>query len=162
MPSASLRPRAVVGLGANLGDRLEALRTAARALGEMAPVESASRVYETAPVGPAQPDFLNAAVLVRWGGSPEALLDGLLAIERRLGRERREKWGPRTIDLDVLWIEGLSYASERLVVPHPLLRERAFAVIPLLDVVPGAVDPETGEAYAVPPGSVRLTNETIV
>ena len=84
--------------------------------------------------------------------SPLALLDALLAIERDLGRTREDdtiRWGPRTIDLDVLWIDGVSVDDPRLLVPHPRMHERAFALVPLLDVAPGARDPRTGEPYAV-------------
>jgi 2-amino-4-hydroxy-6-hydroxymethyldihydropteridine diphosphokinase len=100
-------------------------------------------------------------VLVSYEGSPESLLDSLLAIERGLGRVRKERWGARTIDLDILWIDGLSYVSERLVVPHPHLRERAFAVIPMLEAAPGAIDPQTGLPFVVPAGEVRLTTDTL-
>lgn len=98
-----------------------------------------SRVYETAPVGgPAQPDYLNAAVRIDWAGEPLDLLDRLQAIEQELGRVRTVANGPRTIDLDVLWIEGLTLDHPRLVVPHPRLHERPFALAPLLDVLPDA------------------------
>ena len=153
---------AVVGFGANLGDRLAAMRAALTALAAVARVERTSHVYETAPVGPPQPPYLNAAVLVAWEGSPEALLDALLAIEAALGRVRgAERFGPRTLDLDVLWIEGLAVDGERLVVPHPRLRERAFAVVPLLEVAPDARDPRTGERYVAPAGDVRRTDEAL-
>jgi 2-amino-4-hydroxy-6-hydroxymethyldihydropteridine diphosphokinase len=150
------RLRAVVGFGANLGDRLATMRAALRGLASVAVVEATSRVYETPPVGPPQPDYLNAAARVTFTGSAEALLDALLAIEAKLGRVRRDKWGPRTIDLDVLWIEGMTIATERLTVPHPRLRERAFALAPLLEVAPGARDPASGEAYVVPSGELRV------
>jgi 2-amino-4-hydroxy-6-hydroxymethyldihydropteridine diphosphokinase len=154
--------RAVVGLGANLGDRMATMRAAARHLSHVARVEKLSRVYATAPVGgPSQPDFLNAAALVRCTGEPLALLDGLLAIEARLGRVRVERWGPRTIDLDLLWIDGLAIETPRLVVPHPRLCERAFALVPLLEIVPDARDPRTGEPYSTPPGDVRDTGDTL-
>ncbi len=143
--------RAVVGLGANLGDRLATMRAALGALGRIARVRATSRVYASAPVGPPQPDYLNAAALVEWDGEPEALLDGLLGIEAVLGRLRRERWGPRTIDLDVLWIEGRAVRTERLVVPHPHLEERPFALAPLLDVAPDAEEPSSGRRYAAPP-----------
>jgi len=149
--------RAVVGLGANIGDRLATLRSAIGELSRVARVERTSRVYASAPVGgPPQPEFLNAAVLVTYRGSPADLLDALLDIERRLGRVRLERWGPRTIDLDVLWIDGVAVETERLVVPHPRLRQRAFALVPMLDVAPDACDPRTGERYVPPPGDVRL------
>jgi 2-amino-4-hydroxy-6-hydroxymethyldihydropteridine diphosphokinase len=154
--------RAVVGIGANLGDRLATMREAARRIDGAAPVRARSRVYETAPVGgPAQPPFLNAAVLVTFAGDPIALLDGLLAIEASLGRVRRERWGPRVIDLDVLWIEGLTVDLPRLAVPHPRLRERAFAVRPLLDVAPDARDPRSATPYEIPPGDVHDTGEAL-
>ncbi len=139
--------RAAIGLGSNLGDRLEHLRNAVRAMRKIGKVIKLSRVYETAPIGPPQPTFLNAAVLLDYDGAPEDLLDALLGIERMLGRERREKWGPRTIDLDVLWIDGIALETERLVVPHPQLSVRGFALRPLSDIAPDAVDPESGNVY---------------
>jgi 2-amino-4-hydroxy-6-hydroxymethyldihydropteridine diphosphokinase len=154
--------RAVVGVGANLGDRLATLRMAATELTRIARVEKTSRVYATAPVGgPPQPEFLNAAAAVVYEGAPLDLLDALLAIEARLGRVRGERWGPRTVDLDLLWIEGVAIDTPRLVVPHPRLHERAFALVPLLEVAPGARDPRTGIAYEPPAGSIRDTGETL-
>jgi 2-amino-4-hydroxy-6-hydroxymethyldihydropteridine diphosphokinase len=143
--------RAVVGFGSNLGDRLATMREAVRRLEQVAVVEATSHVYETAPVGPPQPDYLNAAALVTWNGTPSALMETLLSIEADLGRARTpgERNAPRTIDLDVLWIEGLRVESPQLVVPHPRLTERAFALVPMLEVVPGATDPTTGRAYVV-------------
>jgi 2-amino-4-hydroxy-6-hydroxymethyldihydropteridine diphosphokinase len=161
----------VVGLGSNLGDRLGALREAAREIGSLARIERGSHVYETAPVlrpaaanetaSPPQPPYLNAAALVRVESDPLDWLDQLLAIERRLGRVRRERWGPRTIDLDILWIDRVAFMSERLVVPHPLLTERAFALAPLLEACPGARDPRTGAPYIVPPGDIRRTEDLL-
>ncbi len=151
--------RAVVGLGSNLGDRLATMRAALRELAAVARVEATSRVYATAPVGPPQPEYLNAAALVTWDGTARELLEALLAIEKKLGRTRGEKWGPRTIDLDVLWIEGTAVDEPGLVVPHPHLKERAFALAPMLEVAPDARDPATGEAYVVPGGEVRVVEE---
>jgi 2-amino-4-hydroxy-6-hydroxymethyldihydropteridine diphosphokinase len=154
--------RAVVGFGANVGDRLSTMRAALGALSLATHVEKTSRVYATAPVGELrQPEFLNAAVLVRHRGDPGQLLDVLLAIEIGLGRVRREKWGPRTIDLDLLWVEGVSLETPRLALPHPHLKERAFAIIPLLELLPDAVDPRTGEPYVIPPGDVRATADVL-
>jgi 2-amino-4-hydroxy-6-hydroxymethyldihydropteridine diphosphokinase len=154
--------RAVIGFGANVGERLVTMRAAARALSRVARVDKTSHVYATAPVGgPPQPQYLNAAALVRYEGGPEDLLDALLAIEAELGRVRREKDGPRTIDLDVLWIEGIALDSARLVVPHPRLHERAFALAPLLELVPDAREPRTGVRYVAPPGDVRDTGEAL-
>ncbi len=153
--------RAVIGFGANLGDRLAALRAALAELGRMARVERTSHVYATAPVGPPQPEYLNAAALVTWEGTAEGLLEALLGIEAALGRVRGERFGPRTLDLDVLWIEDVAQATERLVVPHPRLKERAFALVPLLEVAPDATDPRTGEAYVAPEGDVVRTDDVL-
>jgi 2-amino-4-hydroxy-6-hydroxymethyldihydropteridine diphosphokinase len=148
---------AVVGLGSNVGDRLATLRRAVRALERRMEIVARSRVYETEPVGPPQPDYLNAAVRVHFGGEPLALLDVLSGIEAALGRDRASevRWGPRTLDLDVLWIAGRRVDEERLVVPHPRLAERAFALRPLLDVAPDATD-GTGTRYLLPPDAERL------
>jgi 2-amino-4-hydroxy-6-hydroxymethyldihydropteridine diphosphokinase len=153
--------RAVVGFGANLGDRLATMRAALRALEGVARVEETSRVYVTAPVGPPQPEYLNAAARVAFDGDVEQLLDALLAIEASLGRVRDARFGPRTIDLDVLWAEGVAIDTSRLVVPHPRLHERAFALAPLLEVAPGARDPRTGAPYVVPAGEVRVTDDVL-
>jgi 2-amino-4-hydroxy-6-hydroxymethyldihydropteridine diphosphokinase len=132
---------AVIGIGSNVGDRAETIARALEAIGRIAIVDAVSRVRETPPVGgPPQGEFLNAAALVRFDGAPLALLDELQRIERELGRVRVERWGPRTIDLDVLWIDGLEIDGERLVVPHPRLHERPFAYEPLLEVAPHALD----------------------
>lgn len=130
----------MIALGANLGDRLATLREAVRRIATFAPVLARSRVYETKPVGGPPPDYLNAAVLVAWNGAPIALLDRLQAIEAELGRVRSVPNAPRTIDLDILWMDedgrALAVDEPRLVVPHPRLAERAFALRPLLDVAP--------------------------
>lgn len=91
--------------------------------------------------------FLNAALALETSLSPLALLDALLDVERRLGRVRRERWGPRSIDLDILWTDTGTFDSPRLTVPHPELRRRAFALRPLLDVAPDATDPRDGTTY---------------
>jgi 2-amino-4-hydroxy-6-hydroxymethyldihydropteridine diphosphokinase len=139
------------------------MREAVTRIRRVAVVRARSRVYETAPVGKTdQPSFLNAAIAVEWTRSPIALLDALLAIEKELGRVRSEdtvRWGPRTIDLDVLWIEGLVLDDPRLTVPHPRLAERAFALVPMLEVVPGAIDPRTCSPYVAPRDeSVKATD----
>lgn len=138
----------VIGLGANLGHPRLTLGGAVSELASTAELSAVSSLYATLPVGgPPQPDYLNAAVRLRWGGTPPELLEQLLRIERALGRERRERWGPRTLDLDVLWIRDLAWSAPNLTVPHPRLRERAFALCPLLELVPDAVDPGDGSRY---------------
>lgn len=153
--------RAVLGLGSNLGDRLVTLREAASRLSRVATILARSRIYETEPVGGVpQPAYLNAALAIAWTGSPVALLDEAQRIEIDLGRDRAAegRWGARTCDVDILWIEGVTIADERLVVPHPRLAERAFALAPLLDVAPDARDPKTGAPYVLDDGAgVRVT-----
>ena len=138
----------VIGLGSNLGDRRARLIAALSSLARGAVIRRVSGVYETLPVGPAQPLFLNAAARLSTSEDPESLLAWLLQIEQGAGRERRERWGPRTLDLDILWIEGVVVRSERLTVPHPELTNRAFALAPLVEVAPDATDPLTGRRYS--------------
>lgn len=138
----------VVGLGSNLGDRAALLELGAAHLREMGSLVALSSVYETAPVGPPQPHFLNAAARLLTERSAREVLRAVLEIERTAGRERRERWGPRTLDLDLLWIRGRHVDEAELCVPHPRLCERAFALLPLLDVAPDAADPLTGQPYA--------------
>lgn len=131
-------PRAVLGVGGNLGARRAFLR-AARALLDAQPglrVLGVSPIYHTAPLGPPQPDYLNAALLVDWVGSAHALLRVTQHVEALLLRQRGEHWGARTLDLDLLhWSEGAIFERD-LVVPHPELTRRLFALVPLLDVAP--------------------------
>lgn len=152
--------RAAIGLGSNVGDRLSHLRDAVSRIARHANVTARSRVYQTSPVGgPPQDDFLNAAVLVEYGGTPFELLDRLQVIEADLGRRRDVRWGPRTIDLDMLWIEGEVIDTARLVVPHPRLTERSFALVPMLELAPGAVDPRTQQPFtALAADGVRATD----
>lgn len=128
--------RWILGLGSNLGDRRQNLHEAIRGLAAhpLIVLESVAPLYETPPMGPPQPDYLNTAVRVRTSLGPRALLAYALEIERELGRERRERWGPRTIDIDLLDWEGPAVNEPNLRVPHPGLRERAFVWFPYLDV----------------------------
>ncbi len=143
--------RVVIGLGSNLGDRLENLRAGVRGLARFSGGSvRTSPVYETDPVGPPQPRFLNAAALLELDQAPRDLLRGLLSIERALGRVRTERWGPRILDLDILWIEGLTWDDAELTVPHEHLLVRAFALRPLLDLIPEAIDPRTGAPFRMP------------
>jgi 2-amino-4-hydroxy-6-hydroxymethyldihydropteridine diphosphokinase len=139
----------VIGLGSNLGDRRQTLRLAVKTLRSTGAVTAVSCLYESEAVGPPQPPFLNAAVRLRSSTTPDELLGRLKHIEDSFGRQRLERWGARTLDLDVLWIAGLCVASPHLTVPHPHLAERAFALRPLLDVAPDATHPTTGVAYAL-------------
>jgi 2-amino-4-hydroxy-6-hydroxymethyldihydropteridine diphosphokinase len=138
----------VIGLGANLGKPELELRRAARELAGWGERVQVSKLYRSAPVGgPPQPDFLNAALRLLSPEPPRRLLERLLALELVAGRVRRERWGPRSLDLDILWVAGLQLHEPDLIIPHPRLRVRAFALRPLLDVAPDAVDPGDGSAY---------------
>ncbi len=126
-----------VGLGANLGERDLTLRRAIERVKKI-PATKLLRVssfYETEPWGVTnQPKFLNAAIKISTDLEPLNLLDALQRIELELGRIRRERWGARTIDLDILLIDGREISTERLTVPHPLLFERDFALVPLKEI----------------------------
>src|SRR5918994_2232090 len=140
--------RAYVGLGSNLGDREGALRAAVAALGatEGIQVVAVSTFRETEPVDYLdQPRFLNAAAAVDTTLAPRELLDVLLAVERSLGRTREgPRFGPRTIDLDLLLYGGESFDEPGLTVPHPRLHERVFALEPLAELDPGLLIPGKG------------------
>lgn len=133
---------AYLGLGANLGDRLATLQRAVDLLaaGGVRSV-ACSRVWETEPVGgpPGQPTFLNAVVRVETSLDPQGLLAAAHRVEAALGRERAIRWGPRTIDIDVLLLDDLVVDDPNLTVPHPRMTERAFVLLPLLDIDPDPV-----------------------
>jgi 2-amino-4-hydroxy-6-hydroxymethyldihydropteridine diphosphokinase len=133
---------AYVGVGANIGDREGTIRAAIAALPGVVAV---SKLRETEPVGVTdQPAFLNGAVAVETELSARELLEILLMIERGLGRERGERWGPRTIDLDLLLYGGETVDEPGLTVPHPSLHERRFALEPLAELDPELVVPGRG------------------
>jgi 2-amino-4-hydroxy-6-hydroxymethyldihydropteridine diphosphokinase len=141
---------AYVGLGANLGDRMESLRAAVEQLAREPGflLRGTSSVYETEPVGPPQPRYLNAVVRIGTLLSPRATLRRLLEIEELLGRVRRERWGAREIDLDLLLYGDRIVADGALRIPHPHLHERAFALVPLADLAPDAYHPQMARTAA--------------
>ena len=131
--------RVFVGLGSNLGDRLAALRRALDALDRLAAVDvvGVSSVYQTDPVGVRQqPDFLNAVAELRCQLEPEELLRSAQFIERKLGRQRRLRWGPREIDIDLLLWGSRVVRSATLSIPHPELAGRNFVLAPLAEIAP--------------------------
>jgi 2-amino-4-hydroxy-6-hydroxymethyldihydropteridine diphosphokinase len=156
--------RALIGLGSNVGDRLQFLQRAVKQLGETIGVQvrDVSSVYESEPVGPAaQAWFLNAVVAADTSLNPRTLLQQTQAIERALGRETTYHWGPRTIDLDILLYGDTQVNTATLTIPHAELCQRAFVMIPLLELVPGLVLPDGTEVSAclsrlMPPQQVRL------
>lgn len=143
-----------IGLGSNLGDRAGTLLAAFRALRDLPGVSGAalSPCYETEPVGPPQPPYLNACARLQVEGfSPRQLLDHLQAVEVRFGRVRAGRWGPRTLDLDLLLFNAQSLDEPGLTLPHPSLQERSFVLRPLADLDPALK----------PPGSPRTVRELL-
>nr|BAL57654.1 2-amino-4-hydroxy-6-hydroxymethyldihydropteridine pyrophosphokinase [uncultured Deinococcota bacterium] len=141
---------AYVGLGSNLGDRAAYLLSGLSALSRLPETRllRLSPLYETEPLGPPQPRYLNLVAEVETALPPRGLLEAMLAIERALGRERRERWGPRTLDLDLLLYGDLVVREEGLELPHPRLHERAFVLVPLLDLLPEGRHPLLGRTFA--------------
>jgi len=126
--------RAFLALGSNLGDRRALLTAAVAAMDDVVAV---SPVYETDPVGPpGQGPYLNVVVELRTERSARELLKAALELEAEAGRQRRVRWGPRTLDVDVLWVEGETADDPDLSVPHPRMHERAFVMAPLGDLAP--------------------------
>ncbi len=136
--------RAFIGLGSNLGDRRALLRAAVAALAERGDVAAVSDVYETQPVGgpDGQGPYLNLVVELATEDAPRRLLERCQELEQAAGRERSERWGPRTLDADVLWVEGRQVEEPDLSVPHPRLWERRFVLAPLAELAPDLVTEE--------------------
>lgn len=140
--------RAYIALGSNLGDSKQQLLNAIDKLSGLSDsrLVARSRFYRTPPWGNVdQPDFLNAVVVLETSLPPHDLLDALLEIEREAGRLRSgERWGPRTLDLDLLHVAGQTINDERLTLPHPHISERAFVLLPLNDLAPDLEIPGQG------------------
>jgi 2-amino-4-hydroxy-6-hydroxymethyldihydropteridine diphosphokinase len=131
--------RAAVALGSNLGDRAATLHSALATIAQLGEVVAVSGFHETAPVGgPEQGDFLNAVVVIDTTLGPEKLLAGLQRIEDGHGRVRVERWGPRTLDLDLVAMDGVRRDTPELTIPHPRAADRRFVLVPLVEVWPDA------------------------
>lgn len=130
--------QAVIALGSNLGPSKQILTNAITVIdkGTGTRVLARSHFYKTAPVGPPQPDYINACIVVETGLSPRALLKRLLSIENQFGRVRKLRWGARSLDLDLIFYSDRIVLAPQLSVPHPRLHERAFVLIPLMDIAP--------------------------
>lgn len=130
--------RAYLALGSNLGDRRAALAAAVAGLAEAGPIVAVSSVYETDPVGgpAAQSAYLNAVVALETTWTPRQLLSLAARLEDEAGRVRAERWGPRTLDVDVLLVGEETVDEPDLTVPHPRMWERAFVTVPLYEVAP--------------------------
>jgi 2-amino-4-hydroxy-6-hydroxymethyldihydropteridine diphosphokinase len=145
------RGRVFLGLGANLGERADQLTSAVCELQQCAGFTLLARAsdYESRALGdPGGPDFLNSAVSGLWSGTPLELLGACRKIENRHGRTRPYRDAPRTLDIDILYWEGLALTTPRLTVPHPRLTRRAFALLPLLELAPDLIEPGTGRSLS--------------
>ena len=159
-----------LALGANLGNRQANIALALRMLEPLVRVEAVSSLYESPPQGGAlslskgpagQPPYYNAACRVITGLRPLALLRHVQRVEDAIGRRAGERWGPRPVDIDIALYEDLVLSAAGLTIPHPMLKERAFVLRPVLDIDPDAVDPASGERLAdvlarVGEGSLKL------
>ena len=140
----SQKARAFIGAGANLGEPVRQLWQAQQELRQSPGIKflGASSFYRTQPVGPIeQPPFINAVFSLECGMSPQELLTLLLDVEGRMGRVRKERWGPRLIDLDLLFFDEAIISGQGLEVPHPRLHERRFVLAPLVEIAPDVVHP---------------------
>ena len=139
-----------LSLGSNMGDRQGYLQRAVEALKQLTDteVETVSSYYETAAWGLTdQADFLNLALALETQLPAESLLSACQAIEKDLDRVRHEHWGPRTVDIDILLYGQEIWETEHLKVPHPYMSQRAFVLVPLVEIADDLVDPKTGQAY---------------
>jgi 2-amino-4-hydroxy-6-hydroxymethyldihydropteridine diphosphokinase len=141
---------AAISLGGNLGDSQAILTAALQQLVETPGIEvkAQSNWYQTAAVGPPQPDYLNGCAVLAVAHTPVSLLEILLQIENQFGRERLQHWGPRTLDLDLLLYEDFILTTPTLALPHPRMRERAFVLVPLAEIAPDWIEPVSGQAIA--------------
>ena len=140
----SQKARAFIGAGANLGEPVRQIKQALDELEKSPGVRlgAVSSLYRTKPVGPiAQPPFVNAVFSLEYGMSPQDLLALLLSVEEKMGRIRRERWGPRVIDLDLLFFDEAIISEQGLEVPHPRLHERRFVLTPLVEIAPDIIHP---------------------
>lgn len=140
--------RAYIGLGSNLGNRAATIIQALTMLDEIPGIQvvQISQLIETSPVGgpPDQSNYINGAAELRCSLSAEELLEQLLAIEKQMGRERVQPWGPRTLDLDILLFGNEIIDKPHLKIPHPLMQTRHFVMIPLSQIAPNVVHPVLG------------------
>ncbi|WP_414578877.1 2-amino-4-hydroxy-6-hydroxymethyldihydropteridine diphosphokinase [Anabaena sp. CCY 9402-a] len=140
--------RSALALGSNIGDSVAILAAATLELSEIPGIEleAKSSWYRTKAVGPPQPDYINGCVIVQVKMSPQELLDTLLAIEQKFGRVRRERWGARSLDLDILLYDDLIIDTPNLQIPHPRMHQRAFVLVPLVEITPDWIEPVSGLA----------------
>jgi 2-amino-4-hydroxy-6-hydroxymethyldihydropteridine diphosphokinase len=144
-----------LGLGSNLGERTRNLEKSLEKITGLASIEQKSSIYETEPWGlKEQPNFLNQVIRINTRLAPLELLSALKKIERTMGRKKSVKYGPRLIDLDILFYDDLVMKTETLTIPHPMLTQRAFVLVPLNEIAPNHLHPVEGK-------KIRELNESI-
>ncbi len=144
-----MRHRVYLGLGSNLGDRAAALRAAIQNLAPFVMIDAVSSVWDTAPeIVEDQPRYLNAVVAGWTEIDPFTLLRAVKRLERMMGRQPTKRYGPRVIDIDILLYDGWKVDSKDLVIPHPLLAERAFVLAPLAEIAADTIHPRLGQSVA--------------
>ena len=139
-----------IALGSNLGDSLTTLEGTINQLSQTAgiTVQACSSWYQTAPVGPQQPDVINGCALLEVELTPQELLRDLFGVENQFERVRQQRWGARTLDLDLLLFDDLILETSDLQIPHPRMNERAFVLVPLAEIAPNWIEPKSKEAIA--------------
>ncbi len=138
--------KTALALGSNMGNSQAILEAAIATLAQTPGIflEARSNWYKTKALGPPQPDYLNGCVTLQVEMLPQELLESLLKIERQFGRVRQERWGPRTLDLDLLLYDDLIVDTPNLQIPHPGMRDRAFVLVPLAEIASDWVEPVSG------------------
>lgn len=139
-----------IALGSNLGDSLQTLNKATSQLSQHPAIDpiACSSWYRTKPIGPPQPDYLNGCLTCATSLEPKPLLDLLLHIEQQFGRERKERWGARTLDLDIILYGDRLIEQPHLHIPHPQMQHRAFVLVPLAEIAPDWIDPRSQQTIA--------------
>ncbi len=142
--------RCAIALGSNIGDSRAILDNAMGILAETSGIslKAQSSWYKTAPVGPPQPDYINGCAWLDVALTPQELLAVILDIEKKFGRVRQERWGPRTLDIDIILFDDIILETPNLEIPHPRMRERAFVLLPLAEIAPDWIEPVSGFAIA--------------
>lgn len=144
--SCQKHERIAIALGSNLGDSPRILAAAIAQLSVTPKIQltAVSSWYRTKAVGPPQPDYINGCAILQTEMSPQLLLETLLAIEQQFGRVRQERWGPRSLDLDLLLYDQMILDTPTLQIPHPRMQERAFVLVPLAEIAPDWIEPISG------------------
>lgn len=143
---------AYLSLGSNLNDPISQVRKALIEIKNTAgitAINAESSLFETPPIGPSQPNFINAAVKITTSLAPHDLLLKMQEIEQSHHRERLIHWGPRTLDIDILLYDNHAINDDKLTIPHPFMQERAFVLVPLLEIEPNLITPQHGDLQKI-------------